>query len=171
MEDTRMHCFDCEAGRYDKVIRDYETTGGKGQPLVIPGVPHLVCDKCGEIVISATASKIIEFAREADGVVYRNHIREGKAERAEVPPSNTPRTDEIFTLKDNERGMDYEIRTHYEVGLMELEAKEMRVMLDECMTALNSAPRHPMLGDSAYKTTYDLAHHLGLFLKKLNNED
>lgn len=68
-------CFDCEGGILRIELKDWHTTGGKGEPLVVPLVPHHVCDKCGETSLGHDANVQIEEARKNAGVVYRHPKR------------------------------------------------------------------------------------------------
>lgn len=66
-----VRCFECENGILRTILLPYETTNGRGELLIVPAVPHEVCDKCGDICFQATASRMIEAARVATGVKYR----------------------------------------------------------------------------------------------------
>ena len=67
-----FQCFDCETGFLEKQLKDYKTTDGKGELLVVPNVPHYICDKCGESCLDSEASSMIEKARKKTGVKYKN---------------------------------------------------------------------------------------------------
>jgi len=60
-----MKCFDCQDGEYKKVLKEYVSYEG----VRVPDVEHLVCDNCGETLLSGSANTQIDEARKAAGVV------------------------------------------------------------------------------------------------------
>lgn len=66
-----LRCFECCGGHYQIELRAYVTTNSKGELLVVPSIPHHVCDKCGDVILSGEACRMIEEARQKTGVVYR----------------------------------------------------------------------------------------------------
>lgn len=68
---SKIECFECERGHLVEKKVPWATTGGKGQLLIIPDVPVLLCDKCGIGYLGHEANEQITAARIADGVVYR----------------------------------------------------------------------------------------------------
>ena len=60
-----MICVICKTGQYKDGLTTVVLTEGE-TAVIIKGVPAMICDQCGEYVLSADITrKVLEMAREA----------------------------------------------------------------------------------------------------------
>jgi HTH-type transcriptional regulator/antitoxin HigA len=55
-----LPCFECEEGRLQSTIEDYTTYHPSRGEMVVPDVPMLRCDRCGELVIGDEGNRKID---------------------------------------------------------------------------------------------------------------
>ena len=65
-----LECSECDEGYYREYILPYKTTDAENKEMTVLDIPHLVCNNCGETLLSAKASRMIEEAEIAVGVKY-----------------------------------------------------------------------------------------------------
>jgi putative zinc finger/helix-turn-helix YgiT family protein len=53
-------CFECEAGTLQPILEDHVTRHPKLEEVVIPDVPMLRCDECGDVVIGQEGNARID---------------------------------------------------------------------------------------------------------------
>jgi YgiT-type zinc finger domain-containing protein len=70
-----LECFECDQGYYREYLLPYKTTDAENKEMTVLDIPHLVCNNCGETLLSAKSSRMIEEARIAVGVTYRERKR------------------------------------------------------------------------------------------------
>jgi len=57
---TSVPCFECDAGTLQPVLENHATRHPKLGDVVIPGVPMLRCDHCGDVVIGQEGNARID---------------------------------------------------------------------------------------------------------------
>jgi YgiT-type zinc finger domain-containing protein len=55
-----LPCFECEGGRLEPVVEDYTTSHPSRGEIVVPAVPMLRCDSCGDTVIGDDGNRKID---------------------------------------------------------------------------------------------------------------
>ena len=55
-----LPCFECEEGRLEPVLEDYTTSHPSRGEIVVPAVPMLRCDRCGDTVIGDDGNRKID---------------------------------------------------------------------------------------------------------------
>lgn len=61
----KIVCFDCGKDTYVEVVKDYHAKLPNNESLIVPKVPLLCCDHCGEIAVpSESALQIEAFIKE-----------------------------------------------------------------------------------------------------------
>jgi YgiT-type zinc finger domain-containing protein len=77
MKTTEERCFECEGGNYHPVTEDFEVETPEGKKIVVPSVPLLRCDRCGDTVVTPEATRYIQdYIVQFEGILPRTAIKE-----------------------------------------------------------------------------------------------
>ena len=69
-------CFECETGRLRTVYEDYRTTLPSGAEVMVPNVPMLRCDCCGDTVIGDDGNqKIDAWLNKVTNAITPNEVK------------------------------------------------------------------------------------------------
>lgn len=72
---AKIPCFECQDGHYEDIIKQYVSHDSTGKQWIVENVPHMTCDKCGEVCFSGKASRMIDFALAEQGFPFRKRAR------------------------------------------------------------------------------------------------